>query len=178
MKPNDRTSAEEFILTVTRPGGKTSVRRFPSVAGAYLAMAGEYYDELENDSHATVAQEGVFLALLCSTSAVVRWNAGTEYRWDISRALPEKKTYEIRQTLPGGAEQLLATVRSPDILDAMTRLRSIAFDIANGGRHGDYPRDGTFNDAVEAGFDDKGEGWTALDGTRLRITARRTITRQ
>ena len=51
----------------------------------------------------------------------------------------------------------------------LTELRSRAFDLANSGKHGDYPYDETFNDVVEEGFSDDGTSWTALDGTTITI---------
>ena len=41
--------------------------------------------------------------------------------------------------------------------------------MANSGKHGDYPYDDTFNDAVECGFSEDGTEWTALDGTKITI---------
>ena len=54
-------------------------------------------------------------------------------------------------------------------LQQITELRSRAFDIANSGKHGEYPLDDTFNDVVEEGFNDNGTEWTALDGTTITI---------
>lgn len=51
----------------------------------------------------------------------------------------------------------------------LTKLRSRAFDMANSGKHGNYPDDETFNDVVEAGFNEDGTEWTAEDGTILTI---------
>lgn len=51
----------------------------------------------------------------------------------------------------------------------LIELREKAFDMAASGKHGDYPDDENFNDAVEAGFSDDGTVWTALDGTRIEI---------
>ena len=51
----------------------------------------------------------------------------------------------------------------------LMELRSKAFSMAASGKHGDYPYDESFNDAVEEGFDDDGTGWTARDGTRIEI---------
>lgn len=56
-----------------------------------------------------------------------------------------------------------------DILNTITDFRSEAFDIANSGRHGDYPYDETFNEAVEEGFSDNSLVWTARDGLVLSI---------
>lgn len=56
-----------------------------------------------------------------------------------------------------------------DILPVLTELRSVAFDMANSGKHGEYPYDETFNETVEAGFYLNGNGWTAKDGTNIRI---------
>ena len=52
-------------------------------------------------------------------------------------------------------------------LEKLCELRSLAFDLANSGKHGDYPYDETFNDAVEEGFSDDGTSWTAKDGTTI-----------
>ena len=54
-------------------------------------------------------------------------------------------------------------------LQQLTELRSRAFDMANSGKHGDYPYDETFNDAVEEGFSEDGTSWTALDGTTITM---------
>ena len=54
-------------------------------------------------------------------------------------------------------------------LQQITELRSRAFDMANSGKHGDYPYDETFNDEVEAGFNEDGTEWKALDGTTITI---------
>lgn len=54
-------------------------------------------------------------------------------------------------------------------MNKLVELRSRAFDIANSGKHGDYPYDDTFNDVVEEGFSDDGTSWTALDGTTITI---------
>lgn len=54
-------------------------------------------------------------------------------------------------------------------LEKLTELRSRAFNMANSGKHGDYPYDDTFNDAVEEGFSDNGASWTARDGTTITI---------
>jgi hypothetical protein len=54
-------------------------------------------------------------------------------------------------------------------LEKLTELRSRAFNMANSGKHGDYPYDDTFNDAVEEGFSDDGASWTARDGTTITI---------
>lgn len=55
------------------------------------------------------------------------------------------------------------------MLKAITEFRRAAFDLAASGRHGDYPYDYTFNDAVEEGFSDDGTTWTANDGTVLYL---------
>lgn len=50
----------------------------------------------------------------------------------------------------------------------VTLFRSLCFDIANSGMHGTYPEDiEEFNKAVEEGFSDNGESWTALDGYHI-----------
>ena len=55
-------------------------------------------------------------------------------------------------------------------LKQLTDLRSRAFDMANSGKHGEYPIDmEEFNTVVEEGFNDNGTTWTALDGTVLKI---------
>lgn len=48
-------------------------------------------------------------------------------------------------------------------------LRSRAFEIANSGKHGQYPLDETFNNVVKEGFSDNGTEWIALDGTVFRM---------
>ena len=50
----------------------------------------------------------------------------------------------------------------------LTNLRSRAFDMANSGKHGDYPNDDSFNDEVDNGFSEDGSVWTAKDGTILK----------
>ena len=54
-------------------------------------------------------------------------------------------------------------------LQQITELRSRAFDMANSGKHGNYPYDDTFNDKVEEGFNEDGTEWKALDGTTITI---------
>lgn len=54
-------------------------------------------------------------------------------------------------------------------LKQLVELRSQAFDMANSGKHGNYPLDESFNEAVEAGFNEDGTQWTALDGTTITI---------
>ena len=56
-----------------------------------------------------------------------------------------------------------------ETLQALVSLRERAFDMANSGKHGDYPYDDTFNDEVEEGFSDDGTTWIAKDGTILTI---------
>lgn len=56
-----------------------------------------------------------------------------------------------------------------DYLKKITEIRSRAFDMANSGKHGEYPYDDAFNNAVEEGFSDDGTRWTALDGTTISI---------
>lgn len=51
----------------------------------------------------------------------------------------------------------------------LVELRSLAFDMANSGKYGEYPYDETFNDAVEEGFSEDGTTWTAKDGTIISI---------
>ena len=57
-----------------------------------------------------------------------------------------------------------------NILEKLTCLRSKAFEMANSGKHGRYPLDETFNDAVEEGFSHDGTSWTAKDGTVIGLT--------
>lgn len=54
-------------------------------------------------------------------------------------------------------------------LEQLTDLRSRAFDMANSGKHGEYPYDETFNCIVEKGFSKDGTKWKAKDGTILTI---------
>lgn len=54
-------------------------------------------------------------------------------------------------------------------LKQLVELRSQAFDMANSGKHGNYPVDESFNEAVEAGFNEDGTQWTALDGTTITV---------
>lgn len=54
-------------------------------------------------------------------------------------------------------------------LQLLTELRSLAFEMAASGKHGDYPYDDSFSDEVEEGFSDNGTVWTAKDGTVVTI---------
>ena len=164
-----KEEATNFHLKHTGPDGKQTVRDYPTLAEAYRVMSGEYYDELKDDDHNALADDKDWSFVMSSTSAVVRWNKDLEYRWIIEPSQPKEQVYEIQQICPDGTMMTLATIRTADILAVLTALRSAAFDIANCGRHGAYPADNSFNDAVEEGFDDAGLSWTAEDGTVLKI---------
>ena len=51
----------------------------------------------------------------------------------------------------------------------ISEFRSEAFSLAASGKHGEYPYDETFNEAVEAGFSYDGTEWEAEDGTIIRL---------
>ena len=55
------------------------------------------------------------------------------------------------------------------MLQQLTELRSMAYDMANSGRFGKYPTDESFNDEVEDGFSNDGTMWEAKDGTIITI---------
>ena len=158
-----------FHLIHTGPDGKQTVRDYPTLAEAYRVMSGEYYDELKDDVHNALADDKDWSFVMSSTSAVVRWNKDLEYRWTIEPGKPKEQLYEIRRVNSDGTQATLVTMLAADILAALTALRSAAFDLANGGHHGAYPDDESFNDAVEKGFNDAGLSWTAEDGTVLQI---------
>lgn len=82
------------------------------------------------------------------------------------------KEYQILQINPNGSKTKLECIKTDDILPVLTKVRSIAFDIANSGKHGSYPHDmENFNEAVETGFNCLGMTWTAEDGTRIEAIA-------
>lgn len=55
-------------------------------------------------------------------------------------------------------------------LEQIIKFRSICYDTANSGKHGEYSFDiEEFDKEVEAGFSDNGEEWTAKDGHVLKI---------
>lgn len=60
-------------------------------------------------------------------------------------------------------------MKSDIILKNLIELRSKAFDMANSGKHGEYPYDETFNEEVEKGFNSDGTEWTAKDGTKIKF---------
>lgn len=62
------------------------------------------------------------------------------------------------------------------MLQQLTELRSMAYDMANSGRFGKYPYDETFYDEVEDGFNYDGTMWEAKDGTIITIERDGTIT--
>lgn len=84
--------------------------------------------------------------------------------------------YRIIRTSPDGKKKTVGRIHSADILPALTGLRSEAFDLAASGRHGIYPFDDTFNDAVESGFNPDGTVWRAKDDTVLSIVMKRQHT--